>query len=333
VADADPSHESAGTTGDDETMYGWRVRSVRRALAERGLSAGELTVEDLTALGHLDQYHYFGPAACDEAARILGLGGEGTDGPGDSAADRRRLLDVGSGVGGPARYLAATTGCAVHGVELRAELVDLARELTDRAGLADRVRYTVDDAATVDLPAGAYDHAVAWLVLLHLPDRAPALERVQRAVRPGGTVLVEEFALGDPTPEQERALREVVDAPNVVGSEVFADEFRAAGFTDVTTCDLTDAWTAWTAARYDRFRERREEFVAVHGAETYESRASFYRTIRDLFADGAVEGVRVTARVPADETAAPPEPLPLHDPDDARLAECDLAGILEGDRD
>lgn len=333
MADADPSHESTGTTGDDETMYGWRVRSVRRALAERGLSAGELTVEDLTALGHLDQYHYFGPAACDEAARILGLGGEGTDGPGDSAADRRRLLDVGSGVGGPARYLAATTGCAVHGVELRAELVDLARELTDRAGLADRVRYTVDDAATVDLSAGAYDHAVAWLVLLHLPDRAPALERVQRAVRPGGTVLVEEFALGDPTPEQERALREVVDAPNVVGSEAFADEFRAAGFTDVTTCDLTDAWTAWTAARYDRFRERREEFVAVHGAETYDARASFYRTIRDLFADGAVEGVRVTARVPADETAAPPEPLPLHDPDDARLAECDLAGILEGDRD
>lgn len=314
-------------------MYGWRVRSVRRALSERGLSAGELTVDDLTALGHLDQYHYFGPAACDEAARILGLGGEGTDGPADGAADRRRLLDVGSGIGGPARYLAATTGCAVHGIELREELVDLARELTDRAGLAERVRYTVGDAATVDLPADTYDHAVAWLVLLHLPDRAPALERVRRAVRPGGTVLVEEFALGEPTRGQERALREVVDAPNVVDRGTFTDEFRAAGFTDVTTCTLTDAWTAWTEARYDRFRERRAEFVEVHGAETYESRASFYRTIRDLFADGAVEGVRVTARVPADGTAASPEPLPLHGPADSGLVERDLAGILEGDRD
>lgn len=320
-------------------MYGWRVRSVRRALAERGLSAGELTVEDLTALGHLDQYHYFGPAACDEAARVLGLDGDERSGDATAEAsdigDRRRLLDIGSGVGGPARYLAATTGCAVHGVELREELVDLARELTDRAGLADRVRYTVGDAAAVDLPADAYDHAVAWLVLLHLRDRAPALERVRRAVRPGGTVLVEEFVLGNPTAEQERALREDVRAPNVVDRATFADEFRAAGFTDVATCDLTEAWTAWTAARYDRFRERRGEFVDVHGADTYESRASFYRTVRELFADDAVEGVRLTARVPADGTGsdgmdADTTRLPFHGRDRSTLSERDLAGILEG---
>jgi SAM-dependent methyltransferase len=328
VSGADPPRGDEATV-DEETMYGWRVRSVRRALAERDLSEGELTVEDLTALGHLDQYHYFGPAACDEAAHVLGL----DDATATGDRPPRRVLDVGSGVGGPARYLAATTDCAVHGVELRGELVSLARELTERAGLADRVRYTVGDAAAVDLPADGYDHAIAWLVLLHLPDRGPALERMRRAVRPGGTVLVEDFARGDPTPAQERALREVVDAPNVADRAAFADEFRAAGFTDVRTCDLTDAWTAWTDARYDRFRERRDEFAAVHGGETYESRASFYRTVRDLFADGAVEGVRVTARVPpATGTDAAAEPLALRDRAESRLGERDLTGILEGAR-
>jgi SAM-dependent methyltransferase len=353
VADTDPSRDSAGATtdDDDETMYGWRVRSVRRALAQRDLAEGALTVEDLTALGHLDQYHYFGPAACDEAARVLGLSGDGSGatpddrGPPDTeAGSQRHLLDVGSGVGGPARYLAATTGCAVHGVELREELVDLARELTDRAGLDDCVRYTAGDARRVDLPADTYDHAVAWLVLLHLPDRAPALERMRRAVRPGGTILVEEFVREARSPEAERALREVVDAPNVVSRAAFADEFRAAGFVDVATCDLTDAWTAWTDARLDRFRDRREEFVAVHGADTYESRAAFYRTVRDLFADDAVGGVRLTARVPgdaasgpdsagdADDTGGPADALPFHGRERSRLGERDLEGILEGER-
>jgi cyclopropane fatty-acyl-phospholipid synthase-like methyltransferase len=338
VADTDPSpgDDTGGAAADDdeETMYGWRVRSIRRALARRDLSDGELTVEDLTALGHLDQYHYFGPAACEEAARVLDLpeGGEAGEGNGGGEGDgaERRLLDVGSGVGGPARYLAATADVSIHGVELREPLVAVARELTARAGLDDRVRFTAADAATVDLPTDAYDQAVAWLVLLHLEDRAPALERMRRAVRPGGTVLVEDFALGDATPAQERALRETVAAPDVVGRERFADEFRAAGFADVATCDLTEPWTDWTAARYERFRDRRAEFVEVHGAETYAARESFYRTVRDLFADGAVEGVRVTARVPGGDTDAAADPLPLRGREHSRLGERDLAGILEG---
>merc|ERR1719326_716486 len=54
-------------------MYNWRVAAVNNALAKRGKAIGPLTVEDLTSLGHLDQYHYMGTEACDEAIDILGL--------------------------------------------------------------------------------------------------------------------------------------------------------------------------------------------------------------------------------------------------------------------
>merc|ERR1719174_2544448 len=73
------------------TMYNWRVKAVNDALCSQGKAEGMLQIEDLVALGHLDQYHY------------LGLG------PGSN------VLDLGSGIGGPARYLAATTGCSVMG--------------------------------------------------------------------------------------------------------------------------------------------------------------------------------------------------------------------------
>ena len=92
-------------------MYNWRVDALMTALERRGKASGPLHLEDLTSLGHLDQYHYLGTDACDDVAALLGLR------PGVS------MLDVGSGIGGPARYLAATTGCSVVGVELQPELV------------------------------------------------------------------------------------------------------------------------------------------------------------------------------------------------------------------
>ena len=95
---------SALTSG---RMYNWRVRAVYSALDKAGKADGPLCAEDLYSLGHLDQYHYGGTDACDEAAALLGL---------DSGST---VLDIGSGIGGTSRYLAATTFCHSHLLNLR----------------------------------------------------------------------------------------------------------------------------------------------------------------------------------------------------------------------
>lgn len=309
-----PDPDTETQDDSDGCMYSWRVRGIEAALAERGLSEGPLTVQQLTALGHLDQYHYFGTDACDEAIATLELD------------ERCRVLDVGSGVGGPARYLAAETGCRVHGVEIRAELVETARSLTERVGLDDRVAFTADSIGTVELPEGGFDSLVAWLVLLHLSNRESVLSRCHTALRPGGTAFVEALVTDDPSATQRRQLREEIEVPEPVSERELVGEFRAAGFEDVVTCDLTDAWRRWTTVRYDRFRSRREQFVALHDRPTYERRAAFYRTVRDLFADGAVRGVRLTARTPGED------PRPLSGRERTNLCDRDPTAILEGDR-
>lgn len=301
-----------GTTGTGETMYGWRIRGIETALHAQGLADGPLTVGDLTALGHLDQYHYYGTAACDEAARVLGLDGD------------RRLLDVGSGVGGPARYLAAETGCSVHGVEIREPLVEMARRLTDRVGLADRVEYTAGDATTVALPADAYDHAVAWLVVLHVPEPGQVLENCRHAICPGGTLFIEALVADEPSPAHRETLREVVEARTIQTRAELVSCVEAAGFVDTAVCDLTEPWTRWTDARYEQFRDERAQFVDLHGQATYERRARFYRAVRDLFAENAVGGVRLTARVPGGD------PLSMTDREQTALDDCDPAAVLEG---
>ena len=122
---------SAFTRG---AMYNWRVRAIMNALERAGRATGPLQLDDLTSLGHLDQYHYLGTEACDHVIEMLGIQ------PGSS------VLDVGAGIGGPARYLSANTGCHVVGVELQAELSEAAAELTARVqGLADRVAFVTGD--------------------------------------------------------------------------------------------------------------------------------------------------------------------------------------------
>src|SRR5215475_14598882 len=91
-------------------------------------------------LAPLDQFHTRGLAATADLAKLIGI-----------TADMS-VLDIGSGVGGPARFLAETYGCRVTGVDLSESFVDAARYLTDRTGQSDRISFQTANA--LDLPLG-----------------------------------------------------------------------------------------------------------------------------------------------------------------------------------
>merc|ERR1739848_506640 len=113
------------------------VAAVHNALKEMGKESGDLTVEDLTSLGHLDQYHYLGVEANDHVIEILGLDGSSN------------VLDIGSGIGGPARYISAKSGCQITGVELQEDLCTAGRELSNRIpSLAGKLDFICGDFAS-----------------------------------------------------------------------------------------------------------------------------------------------------------------------------------------
>ena len=88
---------------------------------------------DVDVLARFDQLHYHGTDAVDHAAQVIGVTKES------------RALDVGAGFGGPARWLAKSTGCRVSAVELQADMNATAADLTARCGLADRVDHVEGD--------------------------------------------------------------------------------------------------------------------------------------------------------------------------------------------
>lgn len=268
-------------------MYDWRVQSIYQALRQAGKDQGPLEVSDLIQLGHLDQYHYLGVSACDQGIDILGLD------------EHASVLDVGSGVGGPARYLAHKTGCQVTGVELQQPLNDMAMELTHRVGLADKVSYITGDILNVSLMSNCYDYVVSWLVFLHIPDKEKLFSTCFDALQPGGTFFIEDMVALNPfTKEETEILKKVIFAPDVPDCKMYCDYLKKSGFVNITLEDLSASWTDWINKRYWQYTTDKAEHIALYGEDIFRSRSHLYRQTAKLFNAGNLGGMRIMGKKP-----------------------------------
>ena len=260
-----------------------RVDRIYDDLAHVGIGANDpLTVTDLLPF---DQYHYFGASAVDEAIRELAIG----------AAER--LLDVGSGLGGPARYMAERTDCRVTALELQSDLHDVARSLTARCGLADRVEHICGDVLTAALEAGAYDGVVSWLAVYHIAEPRRLFARLHGALRPGGMIYVEDFFRhGDFTATEQAILAEGIYAQSLPLRDDYIGHLEAAGFRDIRFQDMTAQWMPFVIERAAAYRARLHEHRALHGREVSDALDGFYDGVATLFHGGRFGGLRVTAK-------------------------------------
>ena len=139
-----------------------QVERVFNELRVLGLSdADKIEVETLS---RFDQYHYEGVEAVEEAILRCNIG------------PQSRVLEVGSGIGGPARYLAHRTSCQVTALELQADLNEIGRNLTARTNLSALVNHQQGDFLEA-VSGEKYDTLVSWLAFLHIPDRSRLLQQ------------------------------------------------------------------------------------------------------------------------------------------------------------
>jgi SAM-dependent methyltransferase len=144
---------------------------LKAALAVFGADDARLTPQQL---GSLDQFHTLGIQATSEIAELAGLG------PSDA------VLDVGCGIGGPARFLAASHGCRAHGIDLSEPFVDAARYLTERTGQGTRVTFEVGSALDLPVHDSEFDVVLLQHVAMNIVDRARLYRELRRVLRRGG---------------------------------------------------------------------------------------------------------------------------------------------------
>ncbi|MEM7745793.1 MAG: methyltransferase domain-containing protein [Pseudomonadota bacterium] len=260
-------------------------------------SAVERIYNDLESLGYsredaldprvlagLDQLHYHGTEAVDAAAQALGI------------VEEFQVLDIGSGFGGPARWLASQHGATVKAVELQGDMNGTAADLTRRCGLSDKVMHIQGDILKTPLESEGYDAAVSWLALYHIPNRSVLFPNVFNALKSGGGLYIEDlYQISTPTPVEQQHLDGMLAAGTMHTRDVYLHELTSAGFTDIDFHDKTEDWVTFTTDRVAAFKANKDAYIAHQSVETYAELEEFYDVVADVLAGGNVGGVRLTA--------------------------------------
>ncbi|KAL8291760.1 hypothetical protein RQP46_002018 [Phenoliferia psychrophenolica] len=112
---------------------------------------------------------------------------------------KSRVLDVGCGIGGPAREIAQFTDATIIGVNNNAFQVDRANKRTVKAGLADRVSFVKGDFMQLVEQFGenSFDHVYAIEATCHAPDWEGCYDQIRRVLKPGGTFMMYEWCMTD----------------------------------------------------------------------------------------------------------------------------------------
>lgn len=200
---------------------------VLEAVAAGGADLDHLRPEDL---GGVDQLHHGGPAATSYLLGKLGLG------PGTP------LLDVGGGLGGPARMAASRWGCPVVSVDLSPDFVQAAQTLTARVGLPERVEHRLGSVDRLDLGTGSFSRAMMLHVGMNLPDKTAVFSEVRRVLADGGLFgLFEQVRVGAGALTYPLPWAENESSSFVVDLETLTGALTSAGFVVEEVEDRTSA--------------------------------------------------------------------------------------------
>jgi MPBQ/MSBQ methyltransferase len=173
-------------TGEDRVAAHYDVTDlggkIERALLDSGKDLDALAVEDLAPV---DAFHIRGRRATQELAAWAEIRPED------------RVIDVGCGLGGTGRYLAAAIGCRTTGIDLSEENCRAATMLSVRLGLGDRTAFKAASALALPFPDAAFDVALTEHVQMNIADKAGFYGEMYRVLGAGGRLAFNDVFAGE----------------------------------------------------------------------------------------------------------------------------------------
>ena len=216
---------------------GGLMERLRAALADDGANPDRLTHVDLAPY---DQFHGRGIEATTEIADqiVRDVSIAGTD----------SILDIGSGIGGPARYFARRFGCRVTGIDLTPEFCAVARELSQLVGGDDRVKFHEGNALQMPFAAANFDGAYSMNVAMNIGDKEGLYREIHRVLKPKAWLFLSEIARGPgPNPDYPAPWAATSAASFLATPEATHQRLEACGFAVLSFRETTQQSLAFGA--------------------------------------------------------------------------------------
>lgn len=259
---------------------GGLITAIRNGLVRMGKTESSVTAEDLAPV---DEFHIGGRFTSAELAERLAL------------APEDRVLDIGCGLGGPARQFSMRYGCQVRGIDLTADYVDAGNILSGWLGLGDRVALQQGDALALPFPDGSFTAAYMLHVGMNIPDKRALFVGAARVLCAGGrfgifdVMRTGDGELGYPLPWASTRETNAIES-----AAVYRDALAAVGFEIVSERDRRDV-------ALDHFARQRAQAAtgpSALGIHTLvgERRPEMVRNMSDAIAAGRIAPVEIVAR-------------------------------------
>lgn len=167
--------------------YGWSglMETIEDEIRQHGIDPQQVTVDQLAPV---DNYHWYRLAGTLALARLAAI----------TASDR--VLDVGGGIGGPARQLATRFGCHVTVLDLTPEYCAVGERLTAWTHLTDKVSFVCGNALDLPFSDGSFDVVWTQHAAMNIPDKPRLYSEIARVVRSGGRFVLFDVLAGPQQP-------------------------------------------------------------------------------------------------------------------------------------
>lgn len=261
---------------------------ILHALKAKGVSLDNLTEEELK--DH-DQDHYGGLQATDVLVVKAGIQKD------------HHVLDVCSGMGGPARYIAHCLGCRVTGIDYTESRYLSAVKLTEMVGLDSLVDFVHGNALEMPFDNDSFDVVIGQEAWCHVPDKPRLVAECARVVKPGGVIAFTDIVRTDKLSNADmRRLRSEMTYPDLETIAGYARLLQHNGCTLVEHDDLSQVWKKVLEDRLAMYRGLGAETERIFGAKRAREWDDAYAFFVSRYREDKLGGCRFIAR--RDRTAA-----------------------------
>jgi SAM-dependent methyltransferase len=237
-----------------------------------------LTIEDLLPY---DQDHFGGLEATKTCLESLKFN------------EPCQVLDIGSGLGGPARYISYKTGCNVTGVEIQYDRYYISNLLTKSIGLEKKISFIHGDFVSLEFHQ-TFSHIISFLSILHIVDKELALEKLADILQDDGKIYIEDYYRKAPSStENDELLLETISCPSLFELDDYLRILQRNKIKIERVVDMTEMWKNLVIERVKSYKQNYSTMSSEFGKEAAANALSFAEGVSTIFQNEIIGGVRI----------------------------------------